>query len=162
MDKNSAEKTPKWSEDSDDAFKTLSKVEMEALRLAKPQNFATVNAWMIVGIQILATLLIASLCYFFVSPNERAMYTYSAFVGGLIGFLPAALFLTRLEVAKKNIKSSPGGYLSAVVSGEFIKILATIALFIYFALNQPELKWMPLLATYLVTLKCYFAAWFWK
>jgi ATP synthase protein I len=162
MDKNSAENTPKWSEDSDDTFKTLSKAEMEALRLTKPQNFATVNAWFIVGMQILTTLVIASLCYFFADSNERAMYTYSAFVGGLIGFLPSALFLARLEAAKKNIKSSPGGYLSAVVSGEFIKILATILLFIYFALNQPDLKWMPLLVTYLITLKCYFAVWFWK
>jgi len=83
-------------------------------------------------------------------------------VGGLIGFLPSALFLLRLEAAKKNVKSSPGGYLTAVVSGEFIKILATILLFIGFALKQPDLKWIPLLVTYLVTLKCYLLAWFWK
>lgn len=162
MNKNSSENTPNWGEDPDDSFKTLSKAEMEALRLNKPQNFVTVNAWFIVGIQIMATLFIACLCYLFASSNERAMYTNSAFVGGLIGFLPSALFLARLEAAKKNIKSSPGGYLSAVVSGEFIKILATILLFIYFAFNQPDLKWMPLLVTYLITLKCYFAAWFWK
>ena len=83
-------------------------------------------------------------------------------MGGLIGFLPSALFLVRLEVAKKNVKSNPGGYLAAVVSGEFLKILVTVLLFIGFALKQPDLKWIPLLVTYLATLKCYLLVWFWK
>jgi ATP synthase protein I len=68
----------------------------------------------------------------------------------------------RSEAAKKNVKSGAGGYLAAVVSGEFIKILATILLFIGFALKQPDLKWIPLLVTYLATLKCYLLACFWK
>jgi ATP synthase protein I len=107
-------------------------------------------------------LIIASACFVFSGQADKRVYTYSALVGGLIGFLPSALFLLRLEAAKKNVKSSPGGYLTAVVSGEFIKILATILLFIGFALKQPDLKWIPLLVTYLATLKCYLLAWFWR
>jgi len=49
-----------------------------------------------------------------------------------------------------------------VVSGEFIKIVATILLFIFFAFKQPDLKWIPLLVTYLATLKCYLLGWFWR
>ncbi|OWS69980.1 ATP synthase subunit I [Polynucleobacter campilacus] len=151
-----------WDEVEDDSFKTLSKEEMNALRKAKPRNFASMNAWWVVLSQVAITLLIATACYVFSSLADKSVYTYSALVGGLIGFLPSALFLMRIEAAKKSVKSSPGGFLTAVVSGEFIKILATIVLFIGFALKQPDLKWIPLLVTYLATLKCYLLAWFWK
>ena len=154
--------TGNWDEKEDDSYKALSKAEMDALRKAKPKSFSSINGWLIVGIQVVLTLIIAGFCYFFSESSERVVYTYSALVGGLIGFLPSALFLVRLEVAKKNVKSNPGGYLAAVVSGEFLKILVTVLLFIGFALKQPDLKWIPLLVTYLATLKCYLLAWFWK
>jgi ATP synthase protein I len=151
-----------WDEVEDDSYKTFSKEEMDALRTAKPRNFTTMNTWWIILSQVIVTLIIAAACYVFSSLADKSVYTYSALVGGLIGFLPSALFLMRLEAAKKSVKSSPGGFLAAVVSGEFIKILATIVLFIGFALKQPDLKWIPLLVTYLATLKCYLLAWFWK
>lgn len=151
-----------WDEIDNDSYKALSKEEMEALRKAKPQNFRSMNSWRIVLSQVAVTLIIASACFVFSIQADKRVYTYSALVGGLIGFLPSALFLMRIEAAKKSVKSSPGGFLAAVVSGEFIKILATIVLFIGFALKQPDLKWIPLLVTYLATLKCYLLAWFWK
>jgi ATP synthase protein I len=151
-----------WEEGEADSYRTLSKEEMDALRKAKPRNFASINSWWVVLSQVAITLLIATICFIFFDQDSRSVYTYSALVGGLIGFLPSALFLMRLEAAKKSVKSSPGGFLAAVVSGEFIKILATIVLFIGFALKQPDLKWIPLLVTYLATLKCYLLGWFWK
>jgi ATP synthase protein I len=151
-----------WVENDNDSYKTFSKEEMDALRKAKPRNFASLNSWWVVLSQVAITLAIASICFIFFDQANRSVYTYSALVGGLIGFLPSALFLMRIEAAKKSVKSSPGGFLAAVVSGEFIKILATIVLFIGFALKQPDLKWIPLLVTYLATLKCYLLAWFWK
>ncbi len=135
---------------------------MDILRKAKPRSLATVNGWQIIASQVVLTLIIACFCYIFFELPERVVYTYSALVGGFIGFLPSALFLVRLEAAKKNVKSSPGGLLAAVVSGEFLKILATIFLFIGFALKQPDLKWIPLLVTYLATLKCYLLVWLWN
>lgn len=153
---------PEWVENDNDSYKTFSKEEMDALRKAKPRNFASINSWWVVLSQVAITLAIASICFIFFDQANRSVYTYSALVGGLIGFLPSALFLMRIEAAKKSVKSSPGGFLAAVVSGEFIKILATIVLFIGFALKQPDLKWIPLLVTYLATLKCYLLAWFWK
>ena len=151
-----------WDEIEEDSFKTLSKEEMDALRASKPRNFSSINSWWVVLSQVAVTLVIAGACFVFSSQADKSVYTYSALVGGLIGFLPSALFLMRIEAAKKSVKSSPGGFLAAVVSGEFIKILATIVLFIGFALKQPDLKWIPLLVTYLATLKCYLLAWFWK
>lgn len=151
-----------WDEIDDDSYKALSKEEMDALRKAKPLNFRLMNSWWIVLSQVVLTLVIASACFVFSNQADKSVYTYSALVGGLIGFLPSALFLVRLEAAKKNVKSGSGGYLAAVVSGEFIKILVTVLLFIGFALKQPDLKWIPLLVTYLATLKCYLLVWFWK
>ena len=151
-----------WDEIEGDSYKTLSKEEMDALRRAKPRNFASMNAWWVILSQVIVTLAIAAACYVFSSLADKSVYTYSALVGGLIGFLPSALFLMRIEAAKKSVKSSPGSFLAAVVSGEFIKILATVVLFIGFALKQPDLNWIPLLVTYLATLKCYLLAWFWK
>ena len=151
-----------WDEIDEDSFKTLSKDEMDALRTAKPRNFASSSSWWIVLAQVAVTLVIAGACFVFSVQADKSVYTYSALVGGLIGFLPSTLFLVRLEAARKSVKRSPGGFLAAIVSGEFIKILATIALFIGFALKQPDLKWIPLLVTYLATLKCYLLAWFWK
>lgn len=162
MNKEQPIRKHEWNEIQDDSYKALSKEEMNALRMAKPRNFASINSWRIVLSQVLLTLIFAIACYVFSDQADKSVYTYSALVGGLIGFLPSALFLMRLEVAKKNVKSSPGGYLAAVVSGEFIKILATLLLFIAFALKQPDLKWIPLLVTYLATLKCYLLVWFWR
>jgi ATP synthase protein I len=151
-----------WDEIDEDSFKPLTKEEMDVLRKAKPRNFASINSWWVVLSQVVITLAIAGACFVFSSLADKSVYTYSALVGGLIGFLPSALFLMRIEAAKKSVKRSPGGFLAAVVSGELIKILATIVLFIGFALKQPDLKWIPLLVTYLATLKCYLLAWFWK
>ena len=162
MNKERSIKAAEWDDQEEDSFKALSKAEMDALRKAKPKSFASINGWRVVLSQVVLTLTIASFCYFFAESSDRVVYTYSALVGGLIGFLPSALFLVRLEAAKKNVKSSPGGYFAAVVSGEFLKILATFLLFIGFALKQPDLKWIPLLVTYLATLKCYLLAWFWR
>ena len=151
-----------WDEIDDDSYKALSREEMELLRKAKPHNFKLINSWWIVLSQVALTLIFASACFVFSNEADKSVYTNSALVGGLIGFLPSALFLVRLEAAKKNVKSGPGGYLAAVVFGEFIKILVTLLLFIGFALKQPDLKWIPLLVTYLATLKCYLLVWFWK
>jgi len=162
VNKKQLSSTREWDETEEDSYRTLSKDEMDALRVAKPRNFASINSWWIVLSQVVVTLAIAGACYVFSGLTDKSVYTYSALVGGLIGFLPSALFLMRIEAAKKSVKSSPGGFLAAVVSGEFIKILATIVLFIGFALKQPDLKWIPLLVTYLATLKCYLLGWFWK
>ena len=162
MNNKSLNTKREWDEIEEDSFKTLSKEEMDALRASKPRNFSSINSWWVVLSQVAVTLVIAGACFVFSSQADKSVYTYSALVGGLIGFLPSALFLMRIEAAKKSVKRSPGGFLAAVVSGEFIKILATIVLFIGFALKQPDLKWIPLLVTYLTTLKCYLLAWFWK
>ena len=135
---------------------------MEALRRAKSNAFFTLSPWFVIGFQIMATVICALVWSVFGSPRGLSLYTYSALLGGFIGFFPAALFALRMSVTKRVKSQNPGSLLAAVVSGEFIKIAVTIALFIWVALSYPDLKWIPLLVTYFVTLKCYWLAWFWR
>jgi len=99
---------------------------------------------------------------FFGEPVGVSVYTQSAFLGGLICVLPAVLFLARLEMAKKTQRLNPGSYLAALVSGEFIKIVVTLMLFLGIAFFLPGVHWVPLLVTYLLTLKCVWLAWLWR
>ena len=54
-----------WVENDDDAYKTFTKEEMDALRKAKPRNFASLNSWWVVLSQVAITLAIASICFIF-------------------------------------------------------------------------------------------------
>jgi len=144
------------------AYRTYSKEEMEALRRAKTKVFFTLSPSAVIGAQI-AVPILSALCWsFFGDPIGFSLYTYSALWGGLTGVFPAALFALRLEVAKQMKNQTPGNLLAAIVSGEFIKIALTIAMFVWVAFNYPDLKWIPLLVTYVITLKCYWLAWFWR
>lgn len=54
-----------WVENDDDVYKTFSKEEMDALRIAKPRNFASLNSWWVVLSQVAITLAIAGICFIF-------------------------------------------------------------------------------------------------
>lgn len=112
--------------------------------------------------QATVTVLGAIFACIFLDGGRISVYTYSAFLGGLVGVVPAVLFLLRLEIARSVQRPTSGGFLSAIVSGEVIKIAVTIAMFIWLAFNYTELKWIPLLLTYVATLKCYLVGLFWR
>lgn len=142
--------------------RVYSKGEMQALVKAGVVSNAILSPWKVVASQLGLTVLSMAVCVFFLDDGHISVYTYSAFWGGLIGFLPSALFVLRLEMAKRLHQLNPGKFLAALVSGEFIKITLTVLLFIGVAYTYPEVKWVPLLLTYLATLKCVWLAWFWK
>lgn len=144
------------------AYRTYSKEEMDALRQNKSRALFTLSPWAVIGLQLVVTLLSALAWSIVGNPKGLSLYTYSALCGGLIGAFPAALFALRLGVAKQMKNQTPGNLLAAIVSGEFIKIVVTIAMFVWIAFSYPDLKWIPLLVTYVITLKCYWLAWFWR
>ena len=122
------------------AYRTYSKEEMEALRRSKTKVFFTLSPWAVIGAQIAVTIL-SSLCWsFFGDPIGLSLYTYSALLGGFIGFFPASLFALRLSAAKRMKNQNPGSLLAAIVSGEFIKIAVTIAMFVWVAFSYPDLQ----------------------
>lgn len=135
---------------------------MGALLQAGVISNTLMSPWKVVTGQALVTITSMVICAYFLDGLRISVYTNSAFWGGLIGVLPSALFLLRLELAKRSPVPSPGKFLAALVSGEFIKLSVTIGLFIGVAFSYSEVKWVPLLITYLATLKCVWLAWFWK
>jgi ATP synthase protein I len=148
--------------DPEEPFRVYSSEEMQALLQTSKRKSRFTLPWRVVAAQVAVTVVGALIACIFWDDGRISVYTYSAFLGGLIGVLPAVLFLLRLEVARGAQRLTPGGFLSALVSGEVIKITATIAMFIWLAFNYTELKWIPLLLTYIVTLKCYLLGLFWR
>lgn len=150
-----------WKE-PEEPYRVYSREEMQALLQTSSSKSKLTLPWGVVGGQILITALGALISCIFWDDGRISVYTYSAFLGGLIGVVPAVLFLLRLEIARGAQRLTAGGFLSALISGEVIKITATIAMFIWLAFNYAELKWIPLLLTYIVTLKCYLLGLFWR
>ena len=150
-----------WKE-PEEPYRVYSGEEMQALLQTSKGKSRLTLPWGVVAGQMLATILGALISCIFWDDGRISVYTYSAFLGGLIGVVPAVLFLLRLEIARGAQRLTSGGFLSALVSGEVIKITATIAMFLWLAFNYAELKWIPLLLTYIVTLKCYLLGLFWR
>jgi ATP synthase protein I len=150
-----------WQE-PEEPYRVYSGEELQALLQTSKGNSKWTLPWMVVASQAVVTIVGAFIACVFWDGGRISVYTYSAFLGGLIGVVPAALFLLRLEIARGAQRLTSGGFLSALVSGEVIKITATIALFIWLAFNYAELKWIPLLLTYVGTLKCYLLGLFWR
>lgn len=162
--KNQSAPSQSWDvlDEQENAFKVYSREEMDALKRANRRAFFSLSPWAIIGLQVVATFVMAVIWSVFANPQGLKLYFFSALLGGFIGFFPATLFALRLSVSKRQKNQNPGSLLAAVVSGEFLKIVVTIALFVWVALSIPDLQWIPLLITYLVTLKCYLLAWLWR
>jgi ATP synthase protein I len=82
----------------------------------------------------------------------------SALLGGLAAIVPATLFAMRAKVLSSRTNVM-GASVFALVTGELIKIIATVAMFVLIIVLYPKLDWLPLLLTYVLALKCYWLAW---
>jgi ATP synthase protein I len=160
--KNQYSEVDAWDEPEEEVYRVYSKEEIVALQQSNAQKYRTLSPWKILLAQMLITVVSMVFWSIFGEPVGVSLYTQSAFLGGLISVLPTTLFLTRLELAKKSQRLNPGRFLAALVSGEFIKIAATLMLFIGIAYYVPGVLWVPLLVTYLLALKCVWLAWLWR
>ena len=160
--KNQFPKANDWDEPEEEVYRVLSKEEMAALQASNAVKHPPLSPWRILAAQVVVTVLSMVIWSIFGGPVGVSLYTQSAFLGGLISVLPSALFLIRLELAKSMQILNPGNYLAALVSGEFIKIVVTLMLFIGIAYWVPGVLWVPLLVTYVLALKCVWLAWLWR
>jgi ATP synthase protein I len=160
--KNRFSEVNDWDEPEEEVIRVYSKDEIAALQQLNAAKYPALSPWKIILAQIVVTAISMMFWSFFGEPVGVSLYTQSAFLGGLISVLPTALFLIRLELAKKSQRLNPGRFLAALVSGEFIKIAVTLMLFIGIAYWVPGVLWVPLLVTYLLALKCVWLAWFWR
>jgi ATP synthase protein I len=160
--KNRFSEANDWDEPEEEVYRVYSNEEMAVLQKSNAQNHPRLSPWKILAAQVVVTVLSMVIWTVFGGAVGVSLYTQSAFLGGLISVLPSALFLARLELAKKTQILNPGNYLAALVSGEFIKIAVTLMLFIGIAYLIPGVLWVPLLVTYVLALKCVWLAWLWR
>jgi ATP synthase protein I len=160
--KNRFSEAGDWDEPEEEEYRVLSKEEMATLQASNVVKYPPLSPWKVLAAQVVVTVLSMVIWSVFGEPTELSLYTQSAFLGGLISVLPSALFLLRLELAKKTQILNPGNYLAALVSGEFIKIVVTLMLFLGVAFLIPGVLWVPLLVTYVLALKCVWLAWLWR
>jgi len=160
--KNQFSRADDWDDLEEEAVRVYSKEEIVALQQSNAAKYRVLSPWKILLAQVLITAISMVFWSIFGEPVGVSLYTQSAFLGGLISVLPSALFLIRLELAKKSQRLNPGSFLAALVSGEFIKIAVTLMLFVGIAYFVPGVHWVPLLVTYLLALKCVWLAWMWR
>jgi ATP synthase protein I len=160
--KNQFSEAKDWDEPEVEVYRVLSKEEMMALQASNAVRHPPLSPWKVLLAQVVVTALSMLIWSIFGEPAGVSLYTQSAFLGGLISVLPSALFLIRLELATKTQVLNPGNYLAALVSGEFIKIVSTLMLFLGIAYWVPGALWVPLLVTYVLALKCVWLAWLWR
>lgn len=100
--------------------------------------------------QIAVTLLSAMAWAVFA--HEHAPSGWSAFFGGMACFVPSGFFALRLYMSRKQ--PSVGG----LVAGEAIKVFGTMALLVLVIVLYRDLRWVPMLVTFLLALKTYWVA----
>jgi ATP synthase protein I len=127
--KNQFSEVDEWDE-PEEVIRVYSKEEIVALQQSDATKYRALSPWKIILAQVLITAISMVIWSIFGEPAGVTVYTQSAFLGGLISVLPTALFLIRLELAKKTQRLNPERFLAALVSGEFIKIAVTVMLFI--------------------------------
>ena len=161
--KNQFSEANSWDEPEKEVYRVLSKVEMAvALKKNSASSKPPLLPWKILAAQAMVTLVSMLIWSVFGGVAELSLYTQSSFLGGLVCVLPSALFLIRLELAKKTQITNPRRYVAALVTGELIKISVTLMLFLGIAYLIPGVLWVPLLVTYVLALKCVWLAWLWR
>jgi len=144
---------------SEEYAKPLTRAEMEALlgrALLRPSR-VTVRGLLI--LQGLVTI-ISGLAWW-VAGKQFGLESsaISAIFGGLIAVIPGILFAARAKVLSTRTRANAlGSTVFALVTGELLKIIATIAMFFLVIMFYPDLDWLPLLLTYVLALKCYWLA----
>jgi len=138
-----------WDVEQDNNIVPLTRAEAEQLFGASVSRPSRVTPFRVVAAQMVLSLIVTLAWWLFSAhPGPAAL---SACLGGAICWIPSALFAWRL-------KSAGGTTSTALVVGEAIKMAVTLALFVAVALYDRDVRWLPLLVTYLVALKTYWVA----
>lgn len=84
--------------------------------------------------------------------RDAAPSGWSALFGGLACAVPSGFFALRLWMSRGQ--PSVGG----LVAGEAIKVFGTVALLVLVIVLYRDLRWIPMLVTFLLALKTYWVA----
>jgi ATP synthase protein I len=138
------------AEAQDNNIVPLTRDQAEKLFGPQVSRPSRVTPYRVVAAQMVLSLGATLLWWLFYKPPGDA--ALSAFLGGMIAWVPAALFAARLKA-----KSGAETIMSWMI-GEGVKMGATIAMFVAVAVWYKSALWLPLLVTYIVALKAYWVA----
>ena len=141
-------------EQQDNNIVPLTRTEAEKLFGPDVSRPSRVTPFRVVAAQMVLSLGATLLWWLFYKPPGDA--ALSAFLGGAICWVPAAMFAARLRTL-----SGAETAMSWMI-GEALKMGATIAMFVAIAFWYHDVRWIPLLVTYLVALKTYWIALAWR
>ncbi|MFM0168948.1 ATP synthase subunit I [Paraburkholderia sediminicola] len=141
-------------EQQDNNIVPLTRAEAEKLFGSNVSRPSRVTPFKVVAAQMVLSLGATLVWWLFYKPPGAA--ALSAFLGGAICWVPSALFAARLRTL-----SGAETAMSWMI-GEALKMGTTIAMFVAIAFWYHDVRWVPLLVTYLIALKTYWIALAWR
>ncbi|MFC4340313.1 ATP synthase subunit I [Cupriavidus numazuensis] len=135
------------AEREEEAVDPLSRAEAVTLFGERALRPSRMTPGKVVLAQVVVTLL-SALCWALFA-KQAGPYGWSALLGGAVCFVPSGFFAFRLWTARD--RASVGG----LVMGEAIKVFATVALMVLVVVLYRDLRWVPMLVTFLLALKTY-------
>ena len=132
------------AEQQDKNFAPLTRAEAEKLFGSDVSRPSRVTPVKVVAAQVVLSLVVALVWWLFSKPPGAA--ALSALLGGAVCWVPSAVFAARLKG----------------VIGEMLKMGLTVAMFVAIAVWYHDVRWLPLLVTFLVTLQTYWLALGWR
>jgi ATP synthase protein I len=166
VQKAETDKKAIWDNDLDNSEelpKPLTRAELEVILGSEALEPSIISVKRLFALQAFVTMLSCFAWGWSVKgkPFGLDSSAISALLGGLIAIIPAGLFAIRARLLTKKVIESGVARLAVagLVTGEIIKIIATIAMFFLAIVFYPDLDWLPLLLTYVLALKCYWLAW---
>ncbi|WGS49860.1 ATP synthase subunit I [Paraburkholderia sp. D15] len=142
------------AEQQDNNIVPLTRAEAEKLFGPNVSRPSRVTPFKVVAAQMVLSLGATLVWWLFYKPPGAA--ALSAFLGGAICWVPGALFAARLRTL------SGAETVMSWMIGEALKMGTTIAMFVAIAFWYHDVRWVPLLVTYLVALKTYWIALAWR
>lgn len=166
VQKAETDKKAIWDNDldnSEELSKPLTRAELEVILGSEALEPSIISVKRLFALQAFVTMLSCFAWGWSVKgkPFGLDSSAISALLGGLIAIIPAGLFAIRARLLTKKVIESGVARLAVagLVTGEIIKIIATVAMFFLVIVFYPDLDWLPLLLTYVLALKCYWLAW---
>jgi ATP synthase protein I len=146
------------AEQQDKQFVPLTRAEAEKLFGPDVSRPSRVTPFKVVAAQLVLSLAVALVWWLFYEPPRAAALSalLSALLGGAVCWVPSALFAARLKAA-----GGAGSILTWMI-GEMLKMGVTVAMFVAIALWYHDVRWLPFLVTFLVTLQTYWLALAWR
>lgn len=141
-----------WDKDAEseqhvDPISHADAVKLLGERAMRPSRMTPAT---VVLAQVIVTLLSTLAWWLFAEASAPS--AWSALFGGAVCFVPSGFFALRLWMARGQ--PSVGG----LVAGEAIKVFATVALFVLVVVLYRDLRWVPMLVTFVLALKTYWVA----